>query len=323
MKKKKWIKKGNLFVFPGTAQELIRKGRVALEENDYNHAVLYLKEALQYPLEEEGDVKMALLLALYESGQDEQALSLCTDMLHQGIGEYFDVLDVYILILMQQKKYEEIYTTLSALMEEKQLPEAKRENFERLLALSNKMKQAPSTKETRLFSGQESLQEQTMKLMELVNQNIHPYKRELAALLKDAATHPFVQTLVLNVLKEHGVEQLTEVKKFSFHQQVVPAMLKDVFENPYYQEVIHLLEEQLSQTNPVLLEQAKEYVQRHFFLLYPFEPEDVSPESWVKASLCLLQSYYEEAPDEGELDKEVSRSLAFMKELDEISSPIM
>ncbi|WP_338750473.1 hypothetical protein [Bacillus sp. FJAT-52991] len=324
MKKKKWTRKGNVFVFPGTSEELIRKGREALEEKDYDQAVLYLKEALQYPLDEEDDVKMALLLALYESDQYEQALLLCKDMLHQGLGEYFDVLDVYILILMQQKQYQEIYTTLSALMEEKQLPEEKRENFERLLALSKKMKEAPPVEEKALFTGSESLRERTIKLMELVNQNIRPYKKDLEGLLKDPKTHPFVQTLILNVLKEHGVEQSTEVRKFYFHEQVVPAVLKDAFESEYFQEVIRLLEAQLSQMNPVLLEQARECVKRHFFLLYPFEPEDISPESWAEASLRLVQSYYDGEPmDEEETGKEISRSLALIKELDEISSPIM
>ncbi|WP_100402180.1 tetratricopeptide repeat protein [Bacillus sp. FJAT-42315] len=324
MKKKKWIKKGNIFIFPGTSEELIRKGREALEKKDYDQAVLYLQEALQYPLDEEDDVKMALLLALYESDQYDQALSLCKDMLNQGIGEYFDVLDVYILILMQQKQYEEIYTTLSALMEEKQLPEEKRENFEQLLLLSKKMKDSPPIEEKSLFTGSESLRERTIKLMELVNQNIRPYKKDLEELLKDPQTHPFMQTLILNVLKEHGIEQPTEVRKFYFHKQVVPAVLKDTFESEYFQEVIRWLEEQLGQTNPVLLEQVRECVKRHFFLLYPFDPEEVAPESWAEASLLLVQSYYEDGLlNENELGKEISRSLALIKELDEISSPIM
>ncbi|WP_100331759.1 tetratricopeptide repeat protein [Bacillus xiapuensis] len=324
MRKKKWTKKGNVFIFPGTAEGLVRKGRASLEEKDYEKAVLYLTEALEYPLVEEEEVKMALLLALYESARYEEALALCKEMLHKGLGEYYDVLDLYILILMEQKRYDVIVSTLSALIEEKQLPEEKRENLERLFQLSKKLMKAPENAEAKpLFTSGDSLREQTLKLVELTNANIHPYKKELFLMLENPQTHPFLQTLALNVLKEHGVDQLLDVRKFYFHKKVIPSMLEDVFDGSFYEEVIRLLEAKLAQENPVLMEQAREMVKRHFFLLYPFEPEDSFPESWAEATLRLVRAYYEGGGAEREAAQEVRRSLALIKELDEISSPIM
>ena len=325
MKKKKWDRKGNVFIFPGTGQALIQKGRAALEAKQYDEAASFLSEALEYPLTEEGDVKTALLLALYESGRYDDALVLCSDMLHKGLGDYYDVLDIYILILMQQKQYQTIFSTLSALMEEKQLPEEKREYFERLLELSQKMMDSPETKWNPLFTGKENLREQTLKLMELAHVNIRPYYDELVAMLEKEGTHPFLQTLILNVLKEHGIEKSVMVKKLNFTGRVIPVQLVDAFEKDYFKTVIHLLEKELAHKDPVQLEQVKEIVKHHFFLMYPFEPEGISPAGWAEASLRQLRAYYEEAALEleNELDKDVRKSLAFMRKLDEISSPIM
>lgn len=325
MKKKKWDRKGNIFIFPGTAQALIQKGRSALEKKDYDEAASFLSEALKYPLAEEGDVKTALLLALYESGRYDSALELCSDMLHKGLGDYYDVLDIYVLILMQKKQYNTIFSTLSALMEEKQLPEDKREYFERLLELSQKMMNAPEAKWEKLFTGEESLREQTLKLMELTHVNIHPYYNELATMLEREDTHPFLQTLVINVLKEHGIEKTVTVKKFCFEGTFIPVELADAFEKEYFKEVIHFLVEELADKDPVQLEQAKEIVKRHFFLMYPFEPKGISPAGWAKASLQQLRAYYEDADLElgDEQDQEMVMSLNFMRKLDEISSPIM
>ncbi|KAB7708594.1 hypothetical protein F9802_00080 [Bacillus aerolatus] len=325
MKKKKWNRKGNVFIFPGTGEALIQKGRAALEAKDYDQAALFLSEALEYPLAEEGDVKTALLLALYESGRYKSALELCSDMLHKGLGDYYDVLDIYVLILMHEKQYDTIYSTLTALMEEKQLPEEKREYFERLLELSRKMSDSPGTEWKPLFTGKESLREQTLKLMELVHVNIRPYADELTAMLQKADNHPFLQTLVLNVLKEHGVEKPVKVQKFYFEEMIIPARLIDAFEKDYFKDVIQLLEEKLADTNPVLLEQAKEMVKRHFFLLYPFEPDNISPAGWAEATLLLLHAYYEEIEPaiEEETNKDIRLGLAFVRKLDEISSPIM
>lgn len=312
-------------MFPGAANVLIEKGKEALEDKRFTDAALHLSDALNYPLEDEDEVKMALILALYESEQYEKGLDLCQEMLREGIGDYEDVLDVYLLILIQKKQFEEVHATITALLEEKQLPESKREHFEQLLKLSAKMKEPAQHNVKPLFMGEENLQEKTLRIIELVHANIQPYKAELIEMLGSPHTHPFLQTLVLNVLKEHGVNEPVEIKKFYYHKQVIPSALVDVFEMSYFNKVLNVLEENLSHKDPILFEQAKEIVKRHFFLLYPFEPVEIEADIWAEASLHLIRHYYQEAEvlSEDGLDSEMTRSLAFIKELDEISSPIL
>ncbi|KKB43382.1 hypothetical protein [Bacillus thermotolerans] len=324
MKRKKWDRKGNIFIFPGTSEALIQKGRAALEEKNYDQAVIFLSEALEYAADQEGDIKMALLLALYESGQHDPALEICMDMLHQGLGDYYDVLDIYMLILMHQKKYEEMSSMLTALMEEKEFPDKKKEYFESLLSLSNKMNMSPEKEWQPLFSGKEGIREQMLKLMELTHVNIQPYMGELTAFLRDQEAHPFLQTLALNVLKEHGVEKPVEVRKFQFKETVIPAELPDAFEKGYFKGVIRQLETELADTNPVLLEQAVEMTKRHFSLLYPFEPAHISMPDWTEAVLLLLDTYYEGRDLEPEgVNPSVYSGLAFIRRLDEISLTFM
>lgn len=52
---------------------------------------------------------------------------------------YFTVLQVYMTILIQLKKYEEVKSTIEAVLEENQLPAESAEQFYKLLDFSRKM----------------------------------------------------------------------------------------------------------------------------------------------------------------------------------------
>ena len=59
-------------------------------------------------------------------------------MLNEGY-YYFTVLQVYMTILIQLKQYEEVKSTIEAVLEENQLPAESAEQFYRLLEFSRKM----------------------------------------------------------------------------------------------------------------------------------------------------------------------------------------
>ncbi|HZG73902.1 MAG TPA: hypothetical protein VEY51_20385 [Chondromyces sp.] len=324
MGKKKWDKRGNVVIFPGTKEVLVQKGREALEQKKFEEAASFFSQSLELsPETDEEDIQTALLLSLYEGGRYEEAMQLGKKMLHEGTGEYFDVLDIYVLILIQLKRYEEIESTLTALLEEHPISEEKREHFERLLQFSRKMKHPTIEKNKKLFLGDETFQEKTFKLAELIHANIQPYLPDLLALLSNAEVHPFLQTLALNVLKEHGYDKPVNVQKFSFQMDIIPAALEDVFSTPYFISVLETIERELGQSNPTLLEHVTEMVKRHFFLLFPFEPEQFSPETWTKASILLAENYYGAEQEDGHVTPELRHCLAIIRELDEISSPIL
>ncbi|MDQ0215420.1 tetratricopeptide (TPR) repeat protein [Oikeobacillus pervagus] len=330
-RKRHLIKQGNVIVFPGTNEKLIDKGIDALQKKQYREAANFLTEALQLSKDSEnGEIQMALSLALYESSQFEQAKKNCKNMLHAGIGDYYDVLDLYMLILIQLKEYDEVVATLSPIIEEEQIPAEKRDHFMKLYQLGEKMVDYEDGSYSlpykgKLFDEQEDLHQQTMKIAELLHSNIIPYIEELCSILQDEKAHPFLQSLILNVLKEHRYDQKVCVRKFTFSDEFIPKQLQDPFETPYYQEVIHKLEEKIAHDNPIFFRQIKEIVDRHFFQLYPFSPP-FFPETWMNVTIFLANQYYGEDRDDGQLeefdDPEWGSCLELMKKLDEISTPI-
>lgn len=328
----------NVVVLPGTRERLVEKGIQALQEKNYEEASDFLIKALHFS-EDPGDdeIQMALLLALYECGQYDEAKELCEEMLQLGNGDYYDVMDLYISILFQMKEYQRAYITLSALCEENQIPSDKKDHFEKLLQISRKMAstseendyQSDSDRAPKLFYEDESIEQQTLKAAELVQRNIAPYLDELIDIIGDAHSHPFLKTLLLNIMREKGVDKEISVRKLHFSKRLIPNQLEEVFQMSYYKQVLTKLEEAVSQSNPVLFSQLTELVNRHFFLLYPFEPE-FSVDTWAACTLQLVCEYYGEA-EEAEIlcpqlfshdDAGREKCMAYLKELDEFSAPV-
>ncbi len=80
-----------------------------------------------------------MAICFLELGELEEAESVCEKMLKEGYGHYFTVLQVYMTILIQLKKYEEVKSTIEAVLEENQLPAESAEQFYKLLDFSRKM----------------------------------------------------------------------------------------------------------------------------------------------------------------------------------------
>lgn len=326
----------NVIVLPGTRDKLVEMGIHALQKKNYKEASRFLTKALHFS-EEPGDdeIQMALLLALYECGQYDEAKELCEEMLQTGSGDYYDVMDLYISILFHMKEYQHACITLSALCGENQIPSDKKDHFEKLLQISRKMasdsveNEYQSDLAPKLFYEDETLEQQTLKVAEIVQWNIAPYLDELIDIIGDAHSHPFLKTLLLNVLREKGFDKEIYVRKFQFTKRMIPDQLEDVFQMPYYKQVMNKLEEAVSQSNPILFSQITELVNRHFFLLYPFEPE-FSIDTWVACTLQLACEYYGEAEEAENLFPQLfshdsadrEKCLACLKELDEFSAPV-
>jgi tetratricopeptide (TPR) repeat protein len=329
----------NVIVLPGTRERLIEKGIHALQEKNYKEACDLLTKALHIS-EEPGDdeIQMALLLAFYECGQYHEARKLCEKMLRAGNGDYYDIMDLYISILFQLKEYQHATVTLSALVDETQIPSDKKDHLEKLLQISQKMASTPMKVENeyqpdrapKLFYEDESIEQQTLKVAELVQRDIAPYLGELIDIIGDDHSHPFLKTLLLNVLREQGYDKEILVQKFCVSKRLVPDQLEDVFQMSYYQQVMKKLEEEISQSNPTLFSQIKEMVNRHFFLLYPFEPEFCT-DDWAACTLQLVCEYYGMAEEAEhlypQLFSRVSDSkkecLFYLKKLEKISSPVL
>ncbi|MFD1705600.1 tetratricopeptide repeat protein [Siminovitchia sediminis] len=278
--------KDNIILFPGLKNRLFRFGLEYLHERKFDEAVQLFEQAKEIDPEYE-EVEMALAVAYYESGNYEKAKKATEEMLHKGAGNYHEIIDLYVMVLMQLNLHTEVVHTLEALFEEQHVPPEKEEHYRTLLEFSKRAMERKGTPRTTsetkpdLLFSEGDFREQLLQISSLASKNIQPYKDALIRLLRDDKVHPFLQTAALNVLMEHQIETSVQIRKFDFEGEFIPAKLPDVHEMPFYQEVIVKLNQMLEHENPVLLEQLKEMILRHQFLMYPYEFTPADPMLWA------------------------------------------
>lgn len=283
-----YMKKDNVILFPGLKTRLFQFGMECLKERQFEEAAKLFEQAREIDREDE-EIEMALAVAYYESADYQKAKDMTEDMLHKGIGDYFEINDLYLMILMQLNMHDRVVHTLETLFEEQHVPLEKREHYQTLLkfskrAMSNKQESNKPPKDSEpSILGKGDFREQLVRISALVDKNIQPYKDSLIELLNDSQAHPFLKTVALNVLMEHRIQTPVQVKKFDYDGEFVPAELSDVMDMPIYQAVVSKLNEELEHENPVLLEQLKEMIRRHQFLLFPFDFDPDNGSLWAAA----------------------------------------
>lgn len=63
---------------------------------------------------------------------------MCIEMLNKGIGDYFQLINIYLMVLLQLGEHQEMVTTIELLFEESQIPFDKEEHFEKMLQFSKR-----------------------------------------------------------------------------------------------------------------------------------------------------------------------------------------
>jgi tetratricopeptide (TPR) repeat protein len=301
MKKREQVKrKDNIIYFPGLDKRLTDKGLESLEKKKFHEAIPLLEEARELDPDNE-NILIGLVLAYFEAGAFKKAKVLANEMLLKGIGDYFQMVDLYLTVLIQLHEYREIVTTIEALLDEKEIPPEKHDHFLTMLQFSRRMAEGREQQDNEQEEDSEvsalnlleidDINEQMIIVANLADKNIRPYLDEITNYLKFEAGHPFIKTLVLNLLKEQEINRELIVKKFAIEKKVIPIKLPEVREQPKMLAVKALLAEHLESNNPGLYENALSIVERTFLISYPFELEPNSAEAWAAAYDMLVQEY--------------------------------
>ncbi|WP_066063713.1 tetratricopeptide repeat protein [Neobacillus soli] len=342
MKKREQAKRiDNVIFFPGLEKRLTNKGLESLEKKKFNEAINLLEEAKELDSEND-DILIGLVLAYFEAGSFKKAKQLANEMLLKGIGEYFQMVDLYLTVLIQLHEYQEIVATIEALFEEKEIPEDKHDHFLTILQFSRRMaenrqsqldindnahEEETTAQGLNLFSIK-NLNEQMQVASNLAEKNIRPYAAEIADYLKAEEGHPFLKTILLTLLKEQEIDRELVVRKFAMEGKVIPTQLPEVRVQPRMIAIKNLLENQLENNNPVLFENTIGMVDRIFFLCYPFEFEPESPAAWAGAFHLLAEEYHGLDPEIGKIardysisEKEIGQAIVKIEEIEKNSSP--
>jgi tetratricopeptide (TPR) repeat protein len=247
MKKREQEKKDNVIFFPDLDKRLLQKGLDAIQEKRFKEAVSFLEEAKERnPVH--SDINIGLILSYYELGLLDQAKQIAKEMLKEDQGDYIQVLDLYIMILVQLHEYEEIVTTIEVLLEEHQIPANKIEHFSKMLIFSRKMADSSSPVDKDDYSEEEPLdahtnlmelenpQEQMLLIAKMSTQNIRAYIEEVELYLRDEEKNPFLKTMLINILQEQEYEKEVVIQKFNRTIVIKPTALKDMKEQEQYQK---------------------------------------------------------------------------------------
>jgi tetratricopeptide (TPR) repeat protein len=339
MKKREQAKrKDNVIFFPGLEKRLTDKGLECLEKKKFNEAINLLEEARELDPDND-EILIGLVLAYFEATSFKKAKVLSNEMLLKGIGDYFQMVDLYLTVLIQLHEYQEIVSTIEALLEEKEIPPEKHDHFLTILQFSRRMAESRQPDENEIFPEEtnveelnlfsiSNLNEQMLLVSSLSEKNIRPYFAEIADYLKAETGHPFLKTILLTLLKEQEIDRELSVRKFAIEKKVIPTQLPEVRMQPRMQEVKDLLKDRLESENPGLFENTIGMVERTFFISYPFELEPKSPAAWAGAFHLLAQEYHGLNPKIGKIaseysvhPKEIGQAIVKIEEIEKISYP--
>jgi tetratricopeptide (TPR) repeat protein len=337
-RRKNILLKDNIFLFPNVEKLLMEKGLEKLKSKNYSEAIRYLKDAKEIDQDNE-EIDLGLILAYFESNKLQEAKLLAQENLHKGFGDYFQLIDIYIMILLQLNEYEEIVTTIQALIDEREIPVEKLDNFKRILEFStrklnsdNHLLQRESFDERVEFDlfQLEDLNEQFLAVANLAHTNVRVYLAGIKEYLHSPKGHPFVKTMLLQLLKEQEVNEELLLEKFQQTTQINPIKLAELevyLENP---EISKIIQEQMEQSNPTLYDNMKDILHRHSFLLFPLKRTPSNPIIWAAAYHFIALEYHGETVSVEKLARkyqvdptELDRAIVFIRKLEEISSPII
>ncbi|KAB2338747.1 tetratricopeptide repeat protein [Cytobacillus depressus] len=339
--KKRARKKLNdkVLLFPDLEKRLLEKGLESLQQKKFSEAIGFLEEALSLE-QENSDIHIGLALAYFESGQLTKAKEFANTMLQKGIGDYIQVIELYLMILVQLHQYNEIVSTIEVLIEEKEIPLEKLDHFTRMLQFSKRMaetspeinnedfyEEEPDKKELDLLSISDQ-QEQIQIAAQLAERNIRPYIDEIKAYLQSKEGQPFFKTMLINVLIEQECDQKLIVEKLGEELVINPSKMQADRQFNQMEAILKIVEEQLVHEDPILFEHIKSLIERHFFMLFPFELKPYNEETWCAAYHSLASEYQglhysskELALRYNVVEEEIGEAVAVLKEIEEFSSP--
>ncbi|OLO40502.1 hypothetical protein BTR23_05795 [Alkalihalophilus pseudofirmus] len=299
--------KENVIPFPGVVEKLVEKGMDALKEKRLNDALEDFQQALKHN-QNHPQARYGVVLTYIELGQLDDAVAESKRMLQEGIGDYFDVLQVHVSLLVQLACYEEVVTMLEAVLAEGKLPSTQAETFYQLLHFSRQMSEDDHhIVDDTLIKVKEAEDEPPIELINLLDdQNV---KKQWAAIqklkkhnhplvfekyiefLKDEEKDLILKTLILQNLKDKNIDEQVEIRKLGQVEYINPQALTDLFENPFGQKVANRITYHLEQDNPSLKEMVLQLWWQYLFALVPFSPQPKEENVWAGAvHLVVVES---------------------------------
>ncbi|TMW71625.1 tetratricopeptide repeat protein [Alteribacter natronophilus] len=297
MGKQKQGQGDNVIMFPGLVARLVEKGMSALKEKKHVDALRYFQQSTELE-PAHPQARYGLVITNIELNRLDDAKKHCESMLKEGIGQYYEVLQVYVSLLVQLGDYGEVVTILETVIAEEKLPPDMAESFYQLLEFSRQMtsdadSQAPAEEEPAdqfstpeewietLERGDPNQQLGALKKLSQVNTSkvVEAYR----SFLKEESNDPVLKSYVLQMMKDMNIQGSFEVHKFGDTYHIQISELEDVFHERFGNEVVRIVEERLGQESPGLVEMVMQVWWHYLFAVYPKSPVPLDARVWAAA----------------------------------------
>ncbi|RWZ59909.1 tetratricopeptide repeat protein [Halobacillus fulvus] len=303
---------GNIVFFPKWKANLEKKGLEAFKEKRFQEAVELLEPLVEHKVASE-NVVTGLVMSWTELGQFDEAEELCRYKMKESLEPaYYHYLHMYITILFQRNRYQEIVDLLDEVFESENIPHQSRTQLWQMYEVSRKLledhqrEQGAKGKED-FFKALESddIQNQWRCITQLKKQDPTPYKSEFIVLLTTPGVHPILKTAIIEWLRDFGVNESIRVEKFGKSFEINPNELNQ-FETDYMLKQIQFRLSHIEQSNPTMYEMITRLLFRYCYVRYPLLPdeEEVAP---IVESLKQIGHQYFQLPYEGETSEEVQK----------------
>lgn len=282
---------GDITQFPDQYDRLIRMGKVALNQQNWQQACDHFEAA--YQLEQTLSANLLWASALIEAGDPQTALTIVEEQQADYL-QQTDLVRFYLALLLNNHRFITANQVWEALRHATIAPQVIKTLRMMITAAELEYQanhQAAIQKQAEGFYNLTAhpLAEQLAMLTQAEQLPRNVYVTSITPILTNPYSHAFVKTTVIETLVQLNIEQLVTMQWFEQTKTFVPADIQLMEESPTFNAVLAALNEQLATEDPILLAQVMADVEMGFAYLYPFEAEIMyNPTEWAQAWLKQL-----------------------------------
>lgn len=293
-------KNKNVLHMPNLTNKILNKALDSLNNTKYSEAKSLFLQMLNLN-EEQEQALYGLAICLIELREFDDAEVLTNDMLEKGLGNYFDVLRLYITVLIQTSQFDKAASFLKGLLDEIDMTPDQRKTYEDLLVFcmerqnlcSEDLSEIPMedpdiSKKLSLLYNADSVMERWQAVTGLVGLDVDVTQSALSPLLMKGNVDSFSKTLMLKVLSENGYTGEIEMEKANHIYKINLDGLFDPVTSTS-KEISALISERLLSENPTLCEQVLDVWEHFSYASYPLDLSVSASVHWAAA--CTYYVY--------------------------------
>ncbi|ARI76901.1 tetratricopeptide repeat protein [Halobacillus mangrovi] len=287
---------GNIVMFPKWKSRLESAGLQALKEKRYEEALEALQPLLDYGVAS-NDVVTGILMSWIELGNFDEAEELCQKQMKENMDQYYHYLHIYITILFQSNRYQDIVDLLDEVFEEEEIPHQTRTQLWQMYEVSRKLlEDYHKEKGKELHSDflealeKDDVRKQWVLLEQLKKQRAQSYIDTFTAVLQNKTTHPIIKTAIIEWFRDSRVDQSLSIQKFGQQMEVNPLDLNPL-QSDYILKQIQMRLSGIEQSNPTMYDMLNKFLSHYCYVRYPIYPDEQEVPAIVEALKQLGHEY--------------------------------